>query len=57
MQNTTEYSTGQVENSPDQVVLNINDDDDMCNLERNEFEKEDQDYEINMIKSTQQVEY
>ena len=56
LQDTTEYSTGQVENSLDQVVLNINDDD-MCNLERNEFEKEDQDYEINMIKSTQQVEY
>ena len=54
MQDTTEHSTEQIGSSPDKVVMNINDDD-MCLLENEIYEKENQDYEINVIKDKQEV--
>ena len=52
-QNVTENSTEQVGNSPDHV-LNL-DDNEISVFEKND--NEDREYEINMIKNTQDVEY
>ena len=53
--NVAEHSKGLVGNSPEQIVLNI-DENDMSTYSENELIMEDGEYEMNMIESTQDVE-